>query len=164
MKNLSGFKIDFESTDKVLPLHQHLWSKISRQWNNSPLIFFFFEICTKEGFASYILSNEENIKTSILLMLLKCIVVGYSNGNKSFTGRLFSNYRLLNMLFHFFSFIVFFTTLLSRVLWRKYPFSAQISKLISRCCILQKVRMPNFVILKWRPFEYKVTTWTICPF
>ena len=42
MKRLPGFKIDFESTDKVLPLHQYLWSKISRQWNNGPLIFLFF--------------------------------------------------------------------------------------------------------------------------
>ena len=46
------------------------------------------------------------------LLLLKCILAGCSNGNESFTGRLFSNYRPLNMLFHFFfdiSFIVFFT-------------------------------------------------------
>ena len=42
MKNLPGFKIDFESTDKALLLHQYLWSEISREWNNSPLIFFFF--------------------------------------------------------------------------------------------------------------------------
>ena len=39
-KKLPGFKIDFESTDKVLPLHQYLWSEISRQWNNGPLNFF----------------------------------------------------------------------------------------------------------------------------
>ena len=48
------------------------------------------------------MSNEESIKASILLMLLKCIVASYSNGNKSFTGRLFPNYRPLSMLFHFF--------------------------------------------------------------
>ena len=51
MKKLSGFKIDFESTDKVLPLHQYLWSEISQQWNNDPLNFF-FQICTEEPFAS----------------------------------------------------------------------------------------------------------------
>ena len=105
------------------------------------------------------MSNEGNIKASILLILLKCIVVGYSNGNESFTGRLFSNYGPLNMLFHFFRYliyiIVFFTRLLSKSLWN-YPFSAQISKSISRYSILQKIRMSNFVILKWRPFEYKV--------
>ena len=40
-------------------------------------------------------------------MLLKCIVVGYSNGNESFTGRLFSNYGPLNMLFHFFRYLIY---------------------------------------------------------
>ena len=55
MKKFPGFKIDFESIDKVLPLHQYIWSEISQQWNNSPLIFFFFflfEICTEQHFAS----------------------------------------------------------------------------------------------------------------
>ena len=53
MKKLPGFKIDFESTDKVLPLHQYIWSEIFRQWNNSPSnFFFFFELCTEEHFAS----------------------------------------------------------------------------------------------------------------
>ena len=40
MKIFPGFKIDFESIDKVLPLHQCIWSEISQQWNNSPLNFF----------------------------------------------------------------------------------------------------------------------------
>ena len=48
-----------------------------------------------------------NIKSSILLIILKCIVVGYSNGNESFTGRLFSDYGLLNMLFHFFRYLIY---------------------------------------------------------
>ena len=30
-KKSPGFNIDFGSTDKVLPLHQYLWSEISRQ-------------------------------------------------------------------------------------------------------------------------------------
>ena len=92
MKRLPGFKIDFESTDKVLPLHQY-FSIIKQR----P-----FEFCTEERFASYILSNEGKVKASILLILLKCIVVGYPNGNESFIGRLLSNYGPLNMLFHFF--------------------------------------------------------------
>ena len=53
------------------------------------------------------MSNEGNIKASILLILLKCIIVGYSNGNESFTGRLFSNYEPLNMLFHFFRYLIY---------------------------------------------------------
>ena len=36
------------------------------------------------------------------------------------------------------------------------PFQLNFQKSISRCSILQKIRMSNFVILKWRPFEYKV--------
>ena len=132
MKNLSGFKIDFVF-DKVLPLQQYIWSEIFRQWNNSASnFFFFFFFCNLRGraFCLLILLNEENIKTSILLILLKCIVAGYSNGNEGFTGGLFSNYGLLNMLFHFFdiSFVVFCTRLLLKGLWRNYPFSAQISK------------------------------------
>ena len=51
MKKLPGFKIDFESTDKVLPLHQYTWSEISRQWTTA-LRIFFFEICTEERFTS----------------------------------------------------------------------------------------------------------------
>ena len=39
-KKIPGFKIYVASTDKGLPLHQYLWSEISRQWNNSLLIFF----------------------------------------------------------------------------------------------------------------------------
>ena len=31
MKRLPGFKIDFESTDKISPHHQYLRSEISRQ-------------------------------------------------------------------------------------------------------------------------------------
>ena len=31
MKKLPGFKIDFESTDKVLPPHQYILSEISQQ-------------------------------------------------------------------------------------------------------------------------------------
>ena len=49
--------------------------------NETTALWIFFEICTEERFASYILSDEWNIKVSILLILLKCIAVGYSNGN-----------------------------------------------------------------------------------
>ena len=99
-KNPPGFKIDFEmliNTDKFLPPHQYLWSEISRHWNNGPLKF-----ARKSLLVLIFLSNEGSIKASILLIILKYIFVGYSNGNESFTGRLFSNYGPLNMLFHFF--------------------------------------------------------------
>ena len=87
MKKLPSFRIDTESTDKVLPLHQYLYLKFLD--NETTALWLFFSL--------------------ILLILLKFIVVGYSNGNESFTGGLFSNYGPLNMLFHFFDilFIVF---------------------------------------------------------
>ena len=69
--------------------------------------------------------GNETTALWILLILLKCTDVTYSNGNESFTSRLFSNYRP----FFDISFIVFFTRLLSESLWRNYPFSAEISKI-----------------------------------
>ena len=107
IKIFPGFKIDFESTDKVLLLCHYLWSEISQQWNNNPFKIFFSWNLHGRAFCFLILSNERNIKTSILLMLLKCIVVSYLNRNGRFTGRLFSNYGLLNMLFHFFRYLIY---------------------------------------------------------
>ena len=97
MEKLPGFEIDFESTDKVLPLHQYLWFKISRQWN-SPLILVVFCFFLKFARKSLLLLS---------LILLKYIVVGYSNRNKSFPGRLVSNYKLLNMPSHFFRYLIY---------------------------------------------------------
>ena len=119
----------------------------------------FFEICTEEPFASQIFSYERNIKASVLLILLKCIVVGYSDGNESFTGRLFSNYGLLNVLLRFFRYLiysVFHETFAKNFMTKLSFFSSNFKKLISRCSISQEIKMSNFVILKWRPFEYKV--------
>ena len=131
-KKPPGFKIDFRSTDKFYHFTNiydlKFFNNETTLWNDS---LNFFEICREEPFAYKILSNEGNIKASILLILLKCIVVGYSDENESFTGRLFSIYGPLNTLLYFFdiSFIVFFTRLLSKRLWRDYPFSDQISKI-----------------------------------
>ena len=92
MKKLPGFKIDFQSSDKVLPLHQHLWSEIFRQWSNSPLKPFWH----LHGRAFLLLKfckRREILKAQFLLILLKYIVVGYSNGNGCLTGGLFSKLR-----------------------------------------------------------------------
>ena len=104
MKKLLGFKKDFESIDKVLALHRHIWSDISWGWKNSPWIFFKF---AQKSVLLKFCRIREILKPDFLLILLKCIVLGYSNENESFTGRLFSNYGLLNKLFHFFQYLIY---------------------------------------------------------
>ena len=163
MKKLPGFKIDFEGTDKVFLLYQYLRSKISEEWNNSPLIFFFFLKFARKSVLLLIFCQIReilkpqfcwyfwNVLLSVILKEMKVSQVGYSNYG------LFSNYCWI--CYSIFLFIVFFTALFSRVLWRKYHFSAQISKSISRYSILQKIGMSNFVILQWQPFEYTVKSW-----
>ena len=105
-KKPPGFKIDFRSTDKFYRFTNiydlKFFNNETTLWNDS---LNFFEICREEPFAYKILSNEGNIKASILLILLKCIVVGYCKENESFICRLFSNYEPLNMLFHIFRYI-----------------------------------------------------------
>ena len=153
MKSLPVLKIDFESTDKVYDL---------KFLDNETTSLSLKKICMEERFASSILSNKGNIKASILLILLKCIAVRYSNGNESFTGRLLSNYRPLNMLFHFFRYLIY--CVFQKVYKETIPFQLNFQKSIWRCSILLKIRMSNFVILKWWSFEYKVKSWKICPF
>ena len=124
--------------------------------NDTKAVWNFFEICTEEPFASSILSNEWNIKDSILMILLTCIVMGYSNGNESFTGRLFSNYEPLNMLFHFFRYLTYSARdFCQKVYEETILFQLKFQKSISRCSILQKIRMPNFVILKCEPLNIR---------
>ena len=112
------------------------------------------------------MSNEGNIKASILLIVLKFIVVGCSNGNEvsqvgcfQITGR-----WICYSIFFDISFIVFFTRFCAKGYWEIILFELKFQKFISRCSILLKFSMSNFVILKWRPFEYKVKSWKICPF
>ena len=110
-----------------------------------------------------------NLVILVLLILLKCIVVGYSNGNESFTCRLFSNYGPLNMLFQFHIFwyllySVFLQGFCQKVYEETILFQLKFQKSIPKCSILQKISMSNFVILKWGPFEYKVKSWKMYPF
>ena len=108
-------------------------------------------------FVSLFFLNERNITTSLLMIHLKRTVVHYSNLNSSSVNKPFLNYAPLNMLFLFFDFL--FTFILTRILSKKYEvtviFLLQISEFISRCSILQNIRTPNLVILKWRYFEHK---------
>ena len=62
------------------------------------------------------------------------------------------------------SFMVFLTRLLSKCLWRNHPLQFKFQKPVLRCSMLQKIKMPNFAILKWRPFEYKVKSRKLGPF
>ena len=131
MKKFPGSKIYFESADKVLPPHQHLWSEFSRQWNNSPLIiFFFFFNLRARAFCFLNFVKHFYIKASIFSILLKCIVVGYSNRNERFTGKLFSNCGSLDMLFDFFWYLIHsvFHETFVEMFMKKHHFSAQISK------------------------------------
>ena len=43
-------------------------------------------------------------------------------------------------------------------------FQLKFQKSIPTCSILKKIRMFNFVILKWWPFKYKVKNWKMCSF
>ena len=130
MKKLPGFIIDFESTDNVLLLQQYLWSEISRQWNNGPLKFFLkfeqksillLKFCQmreilKPQFCSYF----KNVLLWVILMEMKVSQVG--------CVQIMDCWICYSILFDF-SFIVFFTRLLSKSLWRNCPFSTQISKI-----------------------------------
>ena len=114
-KKPPGFKKGFESTNKVLPLHQYLWSEISRQWNNVPLNSFW----NLHGRAFCFLYFYTS-KMWVIPMRMKVSQVGCFQ----ITSR-----RICYSTFFYISFAVFFTKLLSKSLWRNYPFSAQISKI-----------------------------------
>ena len=122
--------------------------------NNDPLNLFW----NLHGRAICFLNFIKWGKASILLILLKCIVFGYSNGNESFTGRLLSNYSrwICYSIFFDISFIVFSRGFWQKVYEENIPFQLNFQKSISRCSILLKIRMSNFVTLKWWPFEYRV--------
>ena len=112
------------------------------------------------------MSNEGNIKASILLILLKCIVVGYSNGNESFTGRLFSNYGPLNMLFHFFRYLiysVFHKAFVKKFMKKLSFFSSNFKNPFQDIVYCRKLGCLTLWYWNW-PFEYKVKSWKICPF
>ena len=140
-------------------------------WNFSTMKQWPFEFFWKFARSRLLLLRfcqmKEILKPQILLILLKYIFVGYSNANESFADRLFSNYGPLNILFHFFRYLiysVFHKTFVKKFIKKLSFFSLNFKKSISRCSMLQKIRMFNFVILKWRQFEYKVKSWKTCPF
>ena len=116
------------------------------------------------------MSNEISIKGAILLILVKCIVVdiavGCSNGNESFTGRLFPSYRPLNMLFHFFRYLiysVFHETVAKKFKKKLSFFCSNFKNPFQDIVYYWKLRC--ITLWYWyRSFEYKVKSWKMCPF
>ena len=102
--------------------------------------------------------NERNIKTSILLILLKCIFVDYSNRNESFTGRLFSNYGSLNMLFHFSRYLicsVFHETFVKKFMKKLSFFSSNFKNPFQDVVYYRKSRCLTLWYWNGGPFEDK---------
>ena len=71
----------------------------------------------------------------------------------------FQNYELLNMLLHFFIYLiysVFHETFVKKFMKKLSFFSSNFKNPFSICSIVQKITRSNLVMLKWRPFEYKL--------
>ena len=66
----SSFIMNFEGFYEVLLLHKCFWSKNFWQWNNDPFKIF----CDLPGntFCFFAFLNERNIKTTLLVINLKC--------------------------------------------------------------------------------------------
>ena len=122
--------------------------------NEMTALLKFFKISTEMYFASLFFLNERNIATSLLMIHLKWTLVHYANLNSNTINK--PHLRAVKYAFSFFFdffFIFILATLLSKNLWKNYYY--KFPKFVSRCSILQNIRMSNFVMLKWRPFEYK---------
>ena len=66
------------------------------------------------------------------------------------------------MLFHFFRYLTYSARdFCQKVYEETILFQLKFQKSISRCSILQKIKMSNFVILKWRPFEHKYLIYSL---
>ena len=134
-------------------------------YTQAAALWIFLEIFTEERFASLVLSNEGNIKASILLILQKCIDVGYSNGNESFKGGCFqiTGHWICYYIFSDISFIVFFTRLLSKILWRSYPFFSSNFKNPSQDVVYYR-KLRCLTSWYWNGSPLRVKSWKNCPF
>ena len=113
------------------------------------------------------LPNKGNIKVSTLLILLNVLLWVILVNMK------FSQEGCFQIRGRFEYAIPFFSTSHLQCFSQDYCqnvyedtilFQLKFQKFISSCSTLQKIRMSTFVVLKWRPFEYKVKSWKICPF
>ena len=133
--------------------------------NGATALWIFFEICMEERLASTFCQMGQNVKASILLVVLKCIVVDYSNGNESFIGRLFSNYGSLNMLFHFFRYLiysVFHETFVEKFLKKLSLFISNLKDPFQDGVYYRKLRCVTLWYRNYSPLNVK--SWQICPF
>ena len=82
----------------------------------------------------------------------------YSNRNEKFDGQALFKLRAVEYAIPFFSIsnLWYFSRDFCQKVYETILFQLKFQKSISRYSILQKIRMSNFVILKWWPFEYKV--------
>ena len=92
---------DFEGSQVVLLRHNFFYLRIFD--NEAAIILKFFEVCMEMHFVSLFFLKERNIATSLLMIHLKCSIVHYANQAPQ-TSR---SYWPLNMLFHFFRFLIY---------------------------------------------------------
>ena len=100
-----------------------------------------------------------------MLILLKCIVAGYPNRNESLTGRLFSNYGSLNILLHFFRYLiysVFHETFVKNFMKKLSFFSANFKNPFQDVVYYWKLIF--LTLWYWIGGPLKVKSWKICPF
>ena len=91
----------------------------------------FFEICLEIHFVSLFFLNETNIRTSFLIIHLKCTVVHYTDLNSRSINKPYVRTveNALSCFFYFFYMFVL-TRLLSKTLWKSLQhFLIQISKI-----------------------------------
>ena len=146
--------MDFDCTQEVLIRHKYFQS--TRFYKETTALLNFFEICTEMHFVSLFFLNERNISIFLVMIHLKCTVVHYFNLNSSSLNKPFLNYGPLNMFFFSISYLRLFQRGFCQENYEvTIFFQYKFPKFISRCSILQNIRMSYSVILKWRHFEHK---------
>ena len=106
----------------------------------------------------FVFLNERNITISLSVTQLKCTVVHYANLNSNSTNKPYCTCRAeYVILFFSISYLCLFSRGFRQKRYQKtIIFQCKFPKFISRCSILQNIRMSNLVILKWWSFKYKV--------
>ena len=137
-----------------------IFSTMKQRLSNFFFFFFFFWNLQRRTFCFLNFVKWGNIKASILLILLKWIVLDYSNGNESFSDRLFqitSRWIWYSIFFRYLIYSVCFSWDFCQKTYEKTVlFQLQFQKSNSRCSMLLKIKKSNIMILKLRPCGKKV--------